>query len=285
MPDYSSWTTSPGGIKVPPLQPIPSDIAKPDDALCDICQTIGFEPSKFFVSKKQQDLHSPSSDEDSSEDESIALSNDGGSNSPGESADEADEESSEVSSDSFEQDFISLGKIADARSRTHCPFCRLAVAAVGGPRVPDVKNGEPVSLEISVMKNEEAGSNAPPTRVLMPSVSAGSEYVDEAAVFPEIVLLANDLPDGAASLVRPVRRERTDFSMVSNWLSICEALHGDECRKKPGMDDFPVHPATILDDFRLIDVEQGCLTRAKSDSKYAALSYVWGQARVLRAGE
>ncbi|KAI3329954.1 HET-domain-containing protein [Ustulina deusta] len=294
MPDYSSWTTSPGGIKVPPLQPIPSDIAKPDDALCDICQTIGFEPSKFFVSKKQQDLCSPSSDEDSSEeeeedededeDESIALSNDGGSNSPGESADEADEESSEVSSDSFEQDFISLGKIADVRSRTHCPFCRLAVAAVGGPRVPDVKNGEPVSLEISVMKNEEAGSNAPPTRVLMPSVSAGSEYVDEAAVFPEIVLLANDLPDGAASLVRPVRRERTDFSMVSNWLSICEALHGDECRKKPGMDDFPVHPATILDDFRLIDVEQGCLTRAKSDSKYAALSYVWGQARVLRAG-
>ncbi|KAI1429858.1 HET-domain-containing protein [Xylaria sp. FL1777] len=291
MPDYSSWRTSPGGIKVPPLQPIPSAIVKPGDALCDICQALNLEPSIFFVGKKRQGLRSSSSDGDSSEEEeddeeSDALSDDDQSNSQWEDADEADDESSEISSGSVEQHFASLGKIADVRRRTHCPFCRLMLVAVGGSRVPNVKNGEPVSVEIGVINDETAGNdkNAVRTRVLMPSVSAGDEYVDEAALFPSIALLANDLPESPASLVRPVCREKIDFAMVGNWLSMCESLHGDECRKRPGMDDFPVHPATLLREFRLIDVEQACLVRATSDNKYAALSYVWGQAKVLRAG-
>ncbi|KAI1190888.1 HET-domain-containing protein [Nemania serpens] len=189
-----------------------------------------------------------------------------------------------MSSDSFAHHFIDLGKIADVRKRTNCPFCRLTLTAVGGPRVPDVKDGEPVSIEISVIKNGVSPrGDAAPTRVLMPSVSAPSAFVDEAAVFPEIVLVANDSPEGRpVSLVRPVRREKIDFAMVSNWLSICEAFHGDECRKKPGMDDFPVHPAEILKEFRLIDVEKGCLVRATPDDKYTALSYVWGSAKVMR---
>ncbi|KAI1118378.1 HET-domain-containing protein [Nemania sp. NC0429] len=189
-----------------------------------------------------------------------------------------------MSSDSFAHHFIDLGRIADVRSRTHCPFCRLTLTAVGGPRVPDVKNGEPVSVEISVIKNgvSPRGGDAPPTRVLMPSASAPTAFVDEAAVFPEIALVANDSPEGPVSLVRPVRPDKIDFAMVANWLSICEAFHGDECRKKPGMDDFPVHPAAMLKEFRLIDVEKGCLVRATTDDKYTALSYVWGSATVMR---
>ncbi|KAI0514911.1 HET-domain-containing protein [Xylaria bambusicola] len=223
MSDYSAWTTSQDGIRVPPLQPIPSDIVKPDDALCDICQT---------------------------------------------------------------QNFIDLGKIIDVRNRPNCPFCRLALAAIGGSRVPNEKNGEPVNLEVSVMTNDEPGENrnTRSTRVLMPSASAGDQYVDEAAVFPQIVLVANDHPAAATSLIRPVCREKIDFTMVSNWIDICEALHGDECRKRPGMDDFPEHPATILSEFRLIDVELGCLVNGTSDCKYVALSYVWGRANVLLAG-
>ncbi|KAJ2992104.1 hypothetical protein NUW58_g2285 [Xylaria curta] len=55
MPDYSSWTTGPGGIKAPPLQPIPPDAVKPGDELCDICRTIDFEPSKFFIGASPSD--------------------------------------------------------------------------------------------------------------------------------------------------------------------------------------------------------------------------------------
>ncbi|KAI1310606.1 HET-domain-containing protein [Xylaria venustula] len=223
MPDYTSWATGPGGIRVPPLRPVPFDIAKPDDTLCDICQTIDFE----------------------------ALA----------------------------------GNIADVRRRANCPFCRLTVAAVGGSRVPNEQNGEPVSIEVTVLEDERPGKNSIQTHVLMPLVSAGSEEIEEAAKFPEIVPLANDvLEDPAVCLVRAVDREKIDFSIVGNWLSMCEKIHGDACRKRPGMDDFPVHPATILNEFRLIDVEQQRLIRATPDNKYAALSYVWGQAKVLRAG-
>ncbi|RWA10527.1 hypothetical protein EKO27_g4582 [Xylaria grammica] len=284
MPDYSSWTTSPGGIKVPPLQPISPSLVKPGDALCDICRTIDFKPAKFYVAKEQQDEgDSKEPDENDDDNDSIALSNGNRSNSPTWSTDEGEEDLSEASSDSFADGPIDLGNIVDVRSRTRCPFCRLALAAVGGPRIPDMKNGEPVNLEITIMEDDEAGRGKA-ARVLMPSVSAGSAWVEEAAVFPEIVALANDSSAASASLVRPVRQESIDFTMASNWLSICETIHGDECRKMPGLDGFPVHPATILDEFRLIDVEQSCIIRATSDSKYTALSYVWGQATVLRAG-
>ncbi|KAI1132878.1 HET-domain-containing protein [Nemania abortiva] len=189
-----------------------------------------------------------------------------------------------MSSESFAHDFINLGKITDVRKRTHCPFCRLTLAAVGGARVPDTKNGSPVSVEVSIIKNgvSPRGGSSLPTRVLMPSVSAQNEFVDEAAVFPEIAVVANDSPAGPVSLVRAVDPEKIDFGVVSNWLAMCETFHRDECRKKPGLDNFPVHPATILKEFRLIDVERACLVRATSDSKYAALSYVWGSAKVLR---
>ncbi|KAI0875701.1 HET-domain-containing protein [Hypoxylon argillaceum] len=210
-----------------------------------------------------------------------------------------------MSSESFAHDFINLGKITDVRSRTHCPFCRLALAAIGGARVPDTKHGEPVSVEVSVIKNgvcprgagagdDENDNNdgittttttTLPTRVLMPSASAPTAFVDEAAVFPEIAVLAADAPaaaGSAAGLVRAVPRERIDFARVANWLALCEQFHGDACRKRPGLDDFPVHPATMLREFRLIDVEEACLVRAGGDSRYTALSYVWGSARVLR---
>ncbi|KAI1369879.1 HET-domain-containing protein [Xylaria arbuscula] len=257
--DYLVWTTSPDGIRVPQLQPIPSNINKPGDALCQICQSVGFEPSKFFIGEKTRGFRSSPSDGHSSE----------------EDGDDDDADNS-----------INLGNIADVRSRTHCPFCRLALVAIGGPRVPNEKNGEPVKLEIDVMTNGFGDSGrARPTRVLMPSASAGDAgWVEEAAVFPEIVLMANDLPEATTNLVRPIYREKIDFSMVSNWLAICEAVHGDECRKRPGMDDLPVHPATILNEFRLIDVEQRCIVAGTSDCRYTALSYVWGQANVLRAG-
>ncbi|KAI0554047.1 HET-domain-containing protein [Xylaria curta] len=243
IPDYSSWTTTTGGVKMPPLQPIPSGIARPDDALCDICRTIDFAPSAFFIGAERHDDGSSSSEADGS-----------------------------------------VGRITDVRKRVHCPFCRLALAAVGGSRVPDMKDGEPVSLEVSIIKDGVAprGEEVVPTRVLLPSVSAGDADIEEAIVFPEIAILANDSPEGPVSLVRPVYPEKIDFKMVSNWLSMCESFHGDECRKRPGMDDFPVHPADILNEFRLIDVGNGCLVRATSDNNYAALSYVWGKAEVLR---
>ncbi|KAI0968257.1 HET-domain-containing protein [Xylaria arbuscula] len=280
MPGYSSWATGPGGIRVPALRPVPLDIAKPDDALCDICQTIDFES---LAGMKGEGLDSSSSDGSGSEEEEddddddgdTALSDDGRS---------TDEDTDEDSSESSTQDF-SLGNIADIRRRTNCPFCRLAVAAVGGSRVPDEQNGEPVSIEVSVLEDERPGKNAIQTHILMPLVSAGSEEIEAAAKFPEIVPLANDVPeDPPVCLVRAVDREKIDFSIVGNWLAMCESLHGDACRKRPGLDDFPVHPATILNEFRLIDVEQQCLVKATPENKYAALSYVWGQAKVLRAG-
>ncbi|KAI0097235.1 HET-domain-containing protein [Nemania sp. FL0031] len=307
MSDSSPWTTSLGGIKVPPLQPVPPNLAKPDDALCDICRTIDFEPSAFFIGMERDGPSLPSSDgngseetdgddeeEEDGDDDSIAGSDLDGPDLLDEDADddgdeeededEDDDDASDMPSESFAHDFINLGKITDVRSRTHCPFCRLALAAVGGPRVPSTKNGIPVTVEVSIIKNgvSSRGNKLPPTRVLMPSVSAGDEFVDEAAVFPEIAVLANDSPAGPLSLVRPVCAEKIDFGVVGNWLAMCETFHGDECRKKPGLEGFPVHPATILKEFRLIDVEEACLARATSESRYTALSYVWGSAKVLR---
>jgi hypothetical protein len=63
-------------------------------------------------------------------------------------------------------------------------------------------------------------------------------------------------------------QDTVDLALVSSWLSTCEEHHTFGCQ--------PESPPTGLFDFRVIDVESGCVTDAPLACKYIALSYVWG---------
>jgi len=65
-----------------------------------------------------------------------------------------------------------------------------------------------------------------------------------------------------------------DLSLVCSWLSMCEENHAFECQ--------PESLILGLFDFRVIDVESGCVTDAPPACKYIALSYVWGGVNQLQ---
>jgi hypothetical protein len=69
---------------------------------------------------------------------------------------------------------------------------------------------------------------------------------------------------------RPVP-SRCDFSLFRDWIELC-GNHHDTCRHVRYELDFPL---------RLIDVKRHCVVMAPSNSRYVALSYVWGTKKQL----
>ncbi|TFK31496.1 heterokaryon incompatibility protein-domain-containing protein [Crucibulum laeve] len=182
---------------------------------------------------------------------------------------------------------INMGTVKAIRSRSHCPFCRLVLVALGGKEVPDEEDGKDVSAVMSWSTDgirpdvNQPWNHIPQIRTLSPSAQKGKgEYVGSMRLnlFPEITLLANDSPtDLKAFFVRPIHDDRIDFSVVRNWLSLCKRYHGDSCNKSKLLNHKITNPPSEIPSFRLIDVNSNCLVLGPPHCQYAALSYVWGK--------
>jgi hypothetical protein len=86
----------------------------------------------------------------------------------------------------------------------------------------------------------------------------------------------SDKLDSSMFCSRPVNA-MVDLSLVASWHKICMSRHGDLA------DGHSCCPNTyeFLPDFRVIDVQQRCVVRISGKVDYAALSYVWGNAKRL----
>ncbi|TFK34154.1 heterokaryon incompatibility protein-domain-containing protein [Crucibulum laeve] len=222
------------------------DIASPTDSLCDVCKDLNLSPSRFIVlpsdNETQNKPHDPN---------------------------------------------INMGTVKDIRSRSHCPFCRLILVALGGKEVPDEEDGKDVSVVMSWSTDgirpdvNQPWNHIPQIRTLNPYAQKGKgEYVGSRRLnlFPEITLLANDSPtDLKAFFVRPIRDDCIDFSVVRNWLSLCERYHGESCNKSKLLNHEIINPTDEIPSFRLIDVDSNCLVLSPPQCRYVALSYVWGK--------
>ena len=75
---------------------------------------------------------------------------------------------------------------------------------------------------------------------------------------------------------RPVNA-MTDLSLIASWHKICVSRHDNSAGSHV------CRPSThkLLQGFRVIDVQQRCVVRTSGKVDYAALSYVWGNAKRL----
>ncbi|RYO00125.1 hypothetical protein AA0119_g6249 [Alternaria tenuissima] len=75
---------------------------------------------------------------------------------------------------------------------------------------------------------------------------------------------------------RPVNA-MVDLSLIASWHKICTSRHEDSA------DGYGCCPNTYesLQEFRVIDVQQRCVIKTSDKVDYAALSYVWGNAKRL----
>ncbi|OIW34249.1 HET-domain-containing protein [Coniochaeta ligniaria NRRL 30616] len=70
-----------------------------------------------------------------------------------------------------------------------------------------------------------------------------------------------------------------DIDLVRGWLRCCDETHGDACLQSLVT---RLSPDSMPPRLLFVDVEQECLVYGSLDSRYIALSYVWGQVDTLR---
>ena len=155
-----------------------------------------------------------------------------------------------------------LGSLEDLRSRPKCQMCRFLAQGLESVIDEPIRTSEPCkSLELTADKH-------------------GVIYIQNRShpTVPHLHLLP--LERSSASLSGRLIGAQCDMALLRKWLECCEAWHGPDCFT-PGWLTGGRFPETAP--FRLIDVQQQCLVRSRIESRYIALSYVWGKIEGLIA--
>ncbi|TFK33064.1 heterokaryon incompatibility protein-domain-containing protein [Crucibulum laeve] len=231
-------------IPIPPLLPVPDNLARPGDRLCDICSDLNLSPESFVV------LPSDNDTADQVDDPNIKLG--------------------------FVQDLFNKPNCP------FCRVVLTALGGAKVPSYDEGK-AVSVSMSWntkgSVEDVDHPSKEKAVVRILRPYAETDEgEYLSMPKInlFPEITLLANDSPTSSkAFFVRPIQ-DQIDFSMVRGWISLCESWHGEACNKSKLLDHKVKNPVGEISSFRLIDVVDNCLVCGPPNCKFVALSYVWG---------
>jgi hypothetical protein len=175
-----------------------------------------------------------------------------------------------------------LGLLSRIRGKTHCPFCRLVLAIADRPpdqRAPShIATEDPTVYARWVIDGQDdlgQDSKHPREHLYQPRTRRLLIY-SEPQTFKDgyIMPLGEDAPF-SSFFGRVVPSGQLDASRVKGWLKSCEQHHGLEC------EDSLVHPQLRRESpsvvFRAIDVEQMCIAEPPADSRYVALSYLWGR--------
>lgn len=165
-----------------------------------------------------------------------------------------------------------LGTWRELQQRTECGFCQLVVAAVASHgSLSDTAPEQPIS--VLVFPGEQSFRLSYPSRV---GVRLAFVARDGGGPKP-----------GGPDTARPVDESNVDVSMISRWLRSCDGNH-EGCQPEP----FEPLPQTngnrrrfneeATSNFRVIDLELGCVRPAALHVRYVALSYVWGHLPMFR---
>lgn len=157
--------------------------------------------------------------------------------------------------DEFTFSKVSLGSLTDLGSRKDCLMCQFFVCGLH-ESIKDLGYSSLVceSLEITCDKH----------RVLYIHDERNSRV-------PHLYLLP---VVEKSSLSGRFVHSKCDFALLQNWIKCCELWHGP-CCYTPGRTISPGLPE--FTQFRLIDVQEECVVRRSIETRYIALSYVWGK--------
>ncbi|KAK3324927.1 heterokaryon incompatibility protein-domain-containing protein [Apodospora peruviana] len=179
---------------------------------------------------------------------------------------------------------VELGLYQDVltKSEAGCPLCKLVIQALGVyaanagrtwkvgefPTTQICHLGRLINSKLPVL--EVWFSNKTET---MPKLHSGlATYVGRI----QCLNLSETIDSvGTASKRRMPARlldERLDYSLVKSWMQDCAENHGPNCNPPPSTLDR--ESGSLV----LVDVKRMRLVRSRWDSRYLALSYVWGHA-------
>lgn len=183
-----------------------------------------------------------------------------------------------------------LGTWSEVAQRDHCEVCKLVVSAINESRQQE--EGSKVSpkqpLEVLLLPEEASFRVSYPTLMSARLALIGSDGSSAHS------------PDTA----RLLRQGGTDVARVKRWLRTCDENHSsctwrDTSEASIIRKDDRTPDAKAIDgpeplrfkeefneaatsNFRVIDIEGGYIKPVPLDTKYVALSYVWGQLPMLQ---
>lgn len=159
-----------------------------------------------------------------------------------------------------------LGSRKQVASRTTCPFCRLATTLVN-------------------MSSTERAQSIAPSCVIHVSSSIDGELQlhlsDEGNLFHlgERITFCDPTGQTGSRTARLIESSRIDPHLVSHWIRKCETTHGSLCQDTKFQPD---PEREVPKNIRLIDVNQDCIVQRSWETRYFALSYVWGSKPIPR---
>jgi hypothetical protein len=176
--------------------------------------------------------------------------------------------------------------IETIRGQNTCPFCRLLLKTLSmSAAFQTVSEGRVRAVCHTLVHDTQRGVSC---RQLWVEALGKDQQMGDNNVFSlferyEFCITLKGEPgyseDLALLRARQIDQHQIDVSLISKWLSLCEGNHGSSClpigqqREKP------------TTNFRVIDVERGCVVEAGPHCRYVVLSYVWGsfpQFKLLR---
>ena len=83
-----------------------------------------------------------------------------------------------------------------------------------------------------------------------------------------------DNPNQAHEVGRLFNPRQVNVELLRQWVGCCHTSHTDHCHK--------IEIPSPLSHIYLIDVVEGCLISANIETRYVALSYVWGDFRTIQ---
>lgn len=165
-------------------------------------------------------------------------------------------------------------------NQSSCSFCRIAVAALRTAdgqdlSVEDLQDDENVlGCWITSRKPSPEPDGPAIVSIWRRKLFVTGGFVGQAGFVQEI----GSADDGC--LGRRIS-SHTDLDLVKSWLTICEERHQDIAGQARLLD--PITDVSAPDlQLRLIDVRRRCIVTGIHDTRYVALSYVWGKVDQLK---
>jgi hypothetical protein len=177
----------------------------------------------------------------------------------------------------FDQ-YFDIGPLNDIRQRAvYCGLCRLVVESIG-----ELDPGSSIKekdIKCSFYWHSEGfiwGVEKPTVRRLRVSATPWLPSWPESN---SITILSDDAPGGTQLFFgRKIRERQIDIKLIKKWLHKCQKWHGDECDTNLSTEWHSALPPIL----RVIDTWAMCIDEISYESKFLALSYVWGRSDVFK---
>ena len=173
---------------------------------------------------------------------------------------------------------VPLSSLEQIARKKECAFCRLITytiqVAFGEEELPFEVDSKPVNCALQVLPMDSS-SIGPWQLCIYLDALPKSKPIDASQDLLLYGIANEHTEDGDTIKEKSISLSRMSLSTIKHWYLTC--LNGN-CGGTP----LEIAKVNLPKGFRLIDVEHMCIVQGNNDSRYLALSYVWGQSKTLR---